>query len=68
MKHLKRFNENDEFDWNDVLKDQRSGDKWGELEKDVVALAEKYEGQFGVDSYGVIDAMQQVIEGMYQKK
>jgi hypothetical protein len=68
MKHIKRFNENDEFSWDDVLKDQRSDGKWEDLEKDIVALAEKYEGKFGVDSYGVVDAMYQVLEGMYQKK
>lgn len=66
MKHLKRFNE--EFNWEDVLKDQRSGDKWGELEKDIIKIVEKYEGQFGIDSYGVIDAIYQVLEGIYQKK
>ncbi len=68
MKYLKRFNEGEEFSWDDVLKNQRSGDKWEELEKDIVALTEKYEGDFGVDSYGVVDAMYQVLEGMYQKK
>ena len=69
MKHLKKFNEGDEFNWDDVLKDQRSNeDPWDELEKDIVAIAEKYEGKFGVDSYGTVDAMYQVLDGMYQKK
>lgn len=68
MKYLKRFNESSDFNWEDVLKDSRTDDKWSELEKDIIAISEKYEGQFGVDSYGVIDAMYQVLEGMYQKK
>lgn len=69
MKHLKKFNEGDEFNWDDVLKDQRSNeDPWDELEKDIVAIAEKYEGRFGVDSYGAVDAIYQVLDGMYQKK
>lgn len=69
MKHLKRFNE--EFDWEDVLKNNRrpeDKDKWSELEKDMMGIVEKYEGQFGVDSYGVVDAIYQVLDGMFQKK
>jgi hypothetical protein len=69
MKHLKRFNE--EFDWEDVLKNNRKPedkDKWSEIEKDVMEIVEKYEGQFGVDSYGVVDAIYQVLDGMFQKK
>jgi hypothetical protein len=69
MKHLKRFSE--EFDWDEVLKDQRKegeGDAWSELEKDMMAIADKYSGKFGVDSYGVADAMYQVMDGMFQKK
>jgi hypothetical protein len=68
MKHLKKFNE--EFDWDDVLKQNRKEgvDKWSALEKDISEIVEKYEGQFGVDSYGVVDAMYQVLDGMFQKK
>jgi len=69
MKHLKKFNE--EFDWNDVLKDNRQPeeiDKWSNLEKDMFLIVEKYKDQFGVDSYGVVDAMSQVLDGMFKKK
>lgn len=69
MKHLKRFNE--DFDWDEVLKNNRKPeqkDKWSELESDMMQIVEKYEGQFGVDSYGVVDAMYQVLDGMFQKK
>lgn len=69
MKHLKRFNE--EFDWDEVLKNNRKPedlDKWSNLEKDMMEIVEKYEGQFGVDSYGVVDAIYQVLDGMFQKK
>lgn len=68
MKHLKRFNE--EFNWDEVLKNNRKEgvDKWSSLEKDLMDIAEKYEGQFGVDSYGVVDAMYQVLDNMFQKK
>lgn len=69
MKHLKKFNE--DFDWDEVLKNNRNPkekDKWSELEKDMMGIVEKYEGQFGVDSYGVVDAMYQVLENMFQKK
>ena len=69
MKHLKKFNE--EFDWDEVLKQDRKPnelDKWSELEQDMVQIAEKYEGKFGVDSYGVVDAMYQVLDNMFQKK
>jgi trehalose-6-phosphate synthase len=69
MKHLKKFNE--DFDWDEVLKGNRNPkekDKWSELEKDISELVEKYEGEFGTDSYGVVDAMYQILEGMFQKK
>jgi hypothetical protein len=69
MKHLKRFNE--EFDWDEVLKNNRKPedlDKWSNLEKDMMEIVEKYEGQFGVDSYGVVDAIYQVLDVMFQKK
>lgn len=68
MKHLKRFNE--EFNWDEILKQNRTEgvDKWSALEKDLMEIVDKYEGQFGVDSYGVVDAMYQVLESMFQKK
>lgn len=68
MKYIKKFNE--EFDWDEVLKNNRKEgvDKWSSLEKDLMDIAEKYEGQFGVDSYGVVDAMYQVLDNMFQKK
>ena len=69
MKHLKKFNE--DFDWDEVLKnnrDPKEKDKWSELEKDISEIVEKYVGQFGPDSYGVVDAMYQILEGMFQKK
>lgn len=69
MKHLKRFNE--DFDWDEVLKNNikpEQKDKWSELESDMMQIVEKYKGQFGVDSYGVVDAMYQVLDGMFQKK
>lgn len=69
MKHLRKFNELNDFNWDDVLKGERkSQDKWSELEKDMMDLVEKYKGDFGVDSYGVVDAMYQVMDGMFQKK
>jgi hypothetical protein len=43
-------------------------DKWSELEKDLSEVVDKYEGKFGPDSYGVVDAMYQVLDGMFQKK
>lgn len=69
MKHIKKFNE--EFDWDEVLKNNRKPedlDKWSNLEKDIMEIVEKYEGQFGVDSYGVADAIYQVLDVMFQKK
>lgn len=69
MKHLKKFNE--EFDWEEVLKNNRDGkdlDKWSNLEKDLLEVSKKYEGQFGFDSYAVVDAMHQVLDTMFQKK
>jgi hypothetical protein len=69
MKHLKKFNE--DFDWDEVLKQNKKPeelDKWSSLEQDMVQIAEKYEGQFGVDTYGVVDAMYQVLDNMFQKK
>lgn len=69
MRHIKKFNE--EFDWEEVLKnsrDEKDLDKWSNLEKDLVEVSKKYEGQFGIDSYAIVDAMYQVLDTMFQKK
>lgn len=62
------INEND-FSWSSVLGD--SDDKWDELEKDINTcirpLVSKYENKFGNDSYRVIDAIYQVLDGMFKK-
>ena len=46
--------------------------KWTELENDVeralMPIIEKNKHNFGNDSYGVIDAIHQVFDGMFQKK
>ena len=46
-------------------------DKWGLLEKDVhdalIPIIEKHKENFGFDSYGVIDAVQQVFDNMFQR-
>jgi hypothetical protein len=59
-----------DFDWDKQL--SGGGNKWNDLERDVSSciepLLEKYKNDFGVDSYGVIDAIYQVLEGMFQKK
>lgn len=68
MKHLKKFNELNDFNWDDILKTDKTDNKWSELEKDMMDLVEKYKKDFGVDSYGVIDAMYQIMDGMFQKK
>jgi|TARA_R110000803_G_scaffold117493_3_gene186029 hypothetical protein len=64
-----------EFDWDEVLKDQnqgRSPNKWNSLERElsncIEPLIEKYTTEFGNDSYGVIDAIYQIMDGMFQKK
>jgi hypothetical protein len=66
MKHLKKFNELNDFNWDDILNE--TNNKWSELEKDMMDLVEKYKEDFGVDSYGVIDAMYQIMDGVFQKK
>ena len=69
MKYIKKFNE--EFDWEEVLKNNRGGedlDKWSNLEKYLLEVSKKYEGQFGIDSYAIVDAMHQVLDTMFQKK
>jgi hypothetical protein len=66
------INENTyDFDWSEQL-GGRGENKWHDLELDlstcIEPLLEKYKNDFGVDSYGVIDAIYQVLEGMFQKK
>lgn len=66
---IKKFSE--DFDWDEVLNKNRNEnetDVWSDLEKDMVELADKYSGKFGVDSYGIADAMYQVMDSMFQKK
>lgn len=44
-------------------------DKYGELEMDLRAVMDKHRNNFAQyegDSYGIIDAMHQVMEGMFQ--
>lgn len=55
------------FDWNKVLKRDKS-EKWKELEKEVMQLIDKHADDFGVDSYGIVDALYQILDGMFQKK
>ena len=59
-----------DFDWNEHL--GNSENEWHNLERDVSAciepLVDKYSGKFGSDSYGVIDAIYQILEGMFQKR
>lgn len=54
-----------------LLGENFEASKWDSLEKDVndamIPLIEKYKGEFGHDSYAVIDAIQQVFDGMFQK-
>lgn len=54
-----------------LLGENYEGDKWTRLEKDVnnamTPLVEKYKSEFGFDTYGVIDAIQQVFDSMFQK-
>ncbi len=42
-------------------------DKWEVLEKDIMDLVNKHSDKFGVDSYGVIDAVYQVMDQMFEK-
>ena len=59
-----------DFDWDSVL--GNSDDKYRSLERDfsncIEPLIEKYKDDFGSDSYGVIDAMFQIMDGMFQKR
>jgi uncharacterized protein YllA (UPF0747 family) len=64
-----------EFDWDSVLRDQNQGrnpNKWHSLERDlsdcIEPLIEKYATDFGNDSYAVIDAIYQIMDGMFQKR
>ena len=55
-----------DFDWDEVLGDNKSN-KWEDLEKDLMSIVDKYSDKFGVDSYGIVDAMHQVIDNMFEK-
>lgn len=64
-----------EFDWDQVLGDQQQGrspNKWNSLERELSSciepLIEKYATDFGNDSYAVIDAIYQIMDGMFQKR
>lgn len=67
-----KVNEEDSF-LDDLLYGEDSSrkepklDKWESLERDIMQVVDKHSGKFGVDSYGVIDAMYQVMDGMFQK-
>ena len=75
-KIIKEDKENlNEFDWDQVLGDQNksgSPSKWNSLERDLSSciepLIEKYSTEFGNDSYAVIDAIYQIMDGMFQKR
>ena len=58
-----------DFDWDSVL--GNSDDKYRTLEKEVSSciepLIEKYRSDFGNDSYAVIDAILQIVDGMFQR-
>ena len=58
-----------DFDWDSVL--GNSDDKYRTLEKEVSGciepLIEKYRSDFGNDSYAVIDAILQIVDGMFQR-
>jgi len=59
-----------DFDWDSVLGD--SDDKYHTLEREVSnciePLVEKYKSDFGNDSYAVIDAILQIVDGMFQRR
>jgi hypothetical protein len=42
-------------------------DKYQRLEKDIMGIVDKYSGDFGVDSYGVIDVIYQVLDQMFPR-
>jgi hypothetical protein len=60
----------DDFSWDEVLGNSADS-KWDNLERDLHSclepLIEKYADDFGKDSYAVIDAIYQVLDGMFQK-
>ena len=60
------------FSWDEVLGNQNRNNKWDNLERDLSSciepLVEKYATEFGSDSYAVIDAIYQIMDGMFQKR
>jgi hypothetical protein len=68
--NFNKVNEDEDF-LNDLLYGEESEtstmDKWQVLEKDIMNLVNKHSGKFGVDSYGVIDAIYQVMDQMFEK-
>ena len=62
--------DSDNFSWDQVL-GGTSDSKWDNLERDLHSclepLIEKYADDFGKDSYAVIDAIYQVLDGMFQR-
>jgi hypothetical protein len=73
--HGERLTRESDFSWDDVLKDQSQGrnpNKWNRLERElstcIEPLIEKYSTDFGNDSYAVIDAIYQIMDGMFQKR
>jgi hypothetical protein len=69
----KHTNESEDFNWDDILKidsdteDNTTEDKWSVLEKDMMKIVDKHSRSFGDGSYGVIDAIYQVMDGMFEK-
>ena len=68
--NFNKVNEDEDF-LNDLLYGEESEtstmDKWESLEKDIMNLVNKHSDKFGVDSYGVIDAIYQVMDQMFEK-
>lgn len=56
-----------DFNWDEVLGNTEP-DKWKDLENDLMKIVDKHSDNFGIDSYGIIDAMHQVIDNMFEKK
>lgn len=42
-------------------------DKYQKLEKDIMGIVDKYSDDFGIDSYGIIDAIYQVLDQMFPR-
>ena len=67
------MNEQDNLDWDDDTDNPvyEPKDKWSALEKDLTdaigPVLEKHQEAFGSDSYAVIDAMYEVLDGMFQR-